>query len=114
MLPARILGAHFRPPAKLILQFLPTGQSLQLEPEPDNPYDNAAIKVMLLPTDLPSDPEFIDNLSSYGHDIEALQAENYIHLGYIERGRTQDFQGVNLVTLSFDAKGQPLAKELLT
>lgn len=109
MTPAKILGAHFRPPAKLIFQYLPSDQSLVLEPEPENPYDANAIKVMLQSSNLPTDSEFIDNLQSYGHDLEALQANALIHLGYIERGRTSDFTHVSLVTLSFDSKGQPLA-----
>lgn len=107
--PAAILGAHFRPPAKLIFQYLPAGQILLLEPEPDNPYDANAIKVMLQSSDLPSDPEFIDNLQSFGHDIEELRARSAIHLAYIERGRTGDFLEIEEVTLSFGAKGQPMA-----
>ena len=109
MTPARILGAHFRPPAKLIFLHLTTGQELTLIHEPDNPYDPNAIKVLLPEGALPSDSEFIDNLQSFGHDIESLRDSGPIHLGYIERGRTQDFIGVFLIILSFDPKGQPLA-----
>lgn len=109
MTPAAILGAHFRPPAKLIFQYLPTGQVLLLEPEPDNPYDANAIKVLLPSTALPTDPEFIDNLSSFGHDIEELRTRGRIHLAYIERGRTGDFLGIDEIILSFGAKGQPMA-----
>ena len=107
--PAAILGSHFRPPAKLIFQYLASGTVLLLEPEPDNPYDANAIKVMLPSSDLPSDPEFIDNLSSFGHDIEELHSRGTIHLAYIERGRTGDFQGVTQILLSFGPKGQPMA-----
>lgn len=107
--PAAILGSHFRPPAKLIFQYLATGTVLQLEPEPDNPYDPNAIKVLLRSEDLPTDEEFIDNLSSFGHDIEELAARSAIHLAYIERNRTGDFQGITQVMLSFGAKGQPMA-----
>ena len=109
MTSARIVGAYHRPPALLILQHLPTGQLLSLEAEPDNPYDRNALKVMLASSDLPQDTDFSDRLSSYGHDLETLQTAGPIHLGYIERGRTQDFRDCFLVMLSFDGKGQPLA-----
>lgn len=107
--PAAILGAHFRPPAKLIFEYLASDTVLLLEPEPDNPYDANAIKVLLSSSDLPSDPEFIDNLQSFGHDIEELRSRGTIHLAYIERNRTGDFQDVAQVMLSFGAKGQPMA-----
>ena len=107
--PAAILGSHFRPPAKLIFQYLASGTVLLLEPEPDNPYDANAIKVMLLSRDLPTDEEFIDNLQSFGHDIEELRSRRRIHLAYIERNRTGDFVEVEEIMLSFGPKGQPMA-----
>jgi hypothetical protein len=109
MTSARIVGAYHRPPALLILQNLPTGQLLSLEPEPDNPYDANAIKVILASSDLPQDTDFSDQLTSYGHELESLQSSGPIHLGYIERGRTQDLKNTTLVLLSFDGKGRPLA-----
>ena len=111
MTSARIVGAYHRPPALLILQHLPTGQLLSIEPEPDNPYDANALKVLLAPYDLPQDKDFSDQLSSYGHDLDSLQTSGPIHLGYIERGRTQDLKNAALVLLSFDGKGQPLATQ---
>lgn len=39
-----LVGIHFNPPAKALLQFLPQGCALRLEFEPENPYDENAIK----------------------------------------------------------------------
>lgn len=40
-----IVGAFYRPPAKTILGLLGPGHELVLDPEPDNPYDENAVKV---------------------------------------------------------------------
>lgn len=45
MITTPIVGAHFRPPAKLILQFAPMNWRLRLEREPYNQYDSHAIAV---------------------------------------------------------------------
>jgi len=42
-----IVGSHFRPPAKQLLTVIPIGSELQLVPEPENPYDPHAIKVLV-------------------------------------------------------------------
>ena len=42
-----LVGAHFRPPAKALIQSLPVGQVLRLSREPDNQYDTNAIQVWL-------------------------------------------------------------------
>ena len=42
-----IVGSHFRPPAKQLLTVLPVGSALVLRPEPDNPYDENAIQVLV-------------------------------------------------------------------
>ncbi len=42
-----IVGSHFKPPAKLLLENLPKGTPLSLEPDPENPYDPNAIKVFV-------------------------------------------------------------------
>jgi len=47
MISSLIVGSHFRPPAKQLLTILPIGTRLILEPEPDNPYDPIAIKVLV-------------------------------------------------------------------
>ena len=42
-----IVGAHFRPPAKQLLEVLPIGTPMLLRAEPDNPYDENAIQVLV-------------------------------------------------------------------
>ena len=42
---APLVGSYFRPPAKIVLDVLPAGCELILEPDPHNAYDPKAIKV---------------------------------------------------------------------
>lgn len=42
-----LVGAFHRPPAKTVLEVLPIGTALLLVPEPENPYDVGAIRVMV-------------------------------------------------------------------
>lgn len=44
---APIVGMHFRPPAKDVLNLLPGGTELLLLREPDNAHDFSAIKVLV-------------------------------------------------------------------
>jgi len=92
-----IVGAFYRPPAKIILGLLSAGHELVLDPEPDNPYDSDAIKVgvklnsIMIPE---SDVDRIrDELMRYGCTWEDLQKDDFgeliedpiLHLGYIPR-----------------------------
>ena len=43
-----LVGMHFRPPAKQVLAFCPSGTEVQLRPEDDNPYDEKAVSVWVL------------------------------------------------------------------
>lgn len=45
---APLVGMHFRPPAKDVVNLLPANTNLLLVREPDNPHDAHAIKVLLL------------------------------------------------------------------
>lgn len=42
-----LVGAHFRPPSLIVLANLPGHCPLVLQPEPANPYDAKAIKVLV-------------------------------------------------------------------
>lgn len=42
-----LVGAFHRPPAKTVLEVLPIGTTLLLVPEPENPYDAGAIRVLV-------------------------------------------------------------------
>lgn len=86
-----IVGTHFRPPAKQVLQVLPLGTLVQLEAEPDNPYDSDACKIMFNPAalgDLPQDQqerlEFL--LTGSGWGLEDLLAQGEpLQLGYVAK-----------------------------
>lgn len=109
-----IVGAHFRPPAKAILQVLLGGCPLLIIPEPENPHDPNALRVEVTTTDISeSQDELLEQLASgYGSSIAEIRAQDSWHLGYIPR-----VDAVNLVhrfgieplsgSLTFNAKGAP-------
>ena len=82
-----IVGAHFRPPAKAIVQVLPSGCPLQVIPEPDNPYDANALKVCVMTSDIPEDQhQALDELAAgYGSSWADIAVQEQWHLGYIPR-----------------------------
>lgn len=86
LLTSLLVGAHFRPPAKQILESLPAGQELGLLPEPENPYDASALAVLL---DLALVEEVhyatLDSkLEGTGATVEDLLAVGApLHLGYV-------------------------------
>lgn len=78
-----LVGSHFRPPSNAILALLPAQQSLVLEPEADNPYDEAAVKVLLPIDSLPPEAPQWD-LSGTGYEmIDLIEQGEPIHLGYL-------------------------------
>lgn len=86
----KIVGAHFRPPAKGILSTLPVQTPLTLVPEPDNPHHDKAVMVTL---DWNTVPEAARELIGYAIAGYGAEREQYdsdpdtpIHLGYIPRG----------------------------
>jgi len=126
-----IVGAHFRPPAKAILQVLPNDARLRLEPEPSNPYDANAIKVTLSPESLAevyeSFPEQHDTLRtlSLGFGVEIddfvqdhIDSGDNIHLGYIPRGEAEKIvaqvpsEGLD-ANLTFSDEGKPAVRVTL-
>lgn len=80
-----LVGTHFHPPADLLLKHLPAGTPLTLDPDPTNPYDENAVRVLVSPTALvePIDPELTDELPNYGTDIDEVLALDSIFLGHI-------------------------------
>lgn len=82
-----LVGAHFRPPAKLLLQSVPAGFPLELRPEPSNPYDSNAIAVWLDTKGLNDDAidELTSTLPGMGHDIEEVLAQRWWQIGYVAR-----------------------------
>lgn len=79
-----LVGSHFHPPAKLLLEHLPVGTPVRLRPEPDNPYDPLAIQVLLDPRNIPESQfdELELALPGMGSDMESLLAQDFILLGH--------------------------------
>lgn len=92
---APVVGMHFRPPAKAILAFLPSGAQLSLQLEPDNPYDANAIRVLVEAKEVPEDLRDALNaqLCGFGHDLESFDAGSPWHLGYIAREHAAELAG---------------------
>lgn len=116
---ASIRGMHFRPPAKSILAALPANHPILLQPEPDNPYDQNAIKVLVDLDELPESSHAALLVADV--DIPAIRETQgaYFHLGYIAKEIAQewiagwkdcDIDTMVQATLAFDLSGKPLAK----
>jgi hypothetical protein len=94
---APLVGGHHRPPAKQVLQVLRRGTKLKLEPEPENPYDPKAIKVLVsLGDELPvvQCGALAATLEGTGHELNDLMSSpEPLHLGHIA-----------------DSDGKPMAK----
>lgn len=103
-----IVGAHFRPPAKDLLQVMATGTPLTLIREPENPYDANAIKVMVATTAIPAAwaEDLAPLLTARGLDWDDIQAEPEWHLGYIPRGEAE------VLAAAFDAHSAPVPATL--
>lgn len=119
------VGAHFRPPAKALIQALPAGQALRLQREPDNQYDPHAIQVWLDsgaigPDSLAALPAL---LAGFGWTLDQVLGEPAWHLGFLasKPPKGQSYSalapeiaprldaGASLgpTTLAFDASGNP-------
>ena len=125
-----LVGAHFRPPAKAIIQSLPSGCPLILRREPDNPYDPHAIQVWVATPNIPADGHTSSFLAGFGWTLDQLLAEPEWHLGFLAskppKGQTYSALAPDIapqldagaqateIALSFDASGNPLVKFTLT
>lgn len=81
-----LVGAHFRPPAKQVLAHLPAGAKLTLVPEPGNPYDPKAIKVLVLVgAEIPENQHqsLRSALAGTGTELEELLESEGLQLGFI-------------------------------
>lgn len=84
-----LVGMHFRPPAKLILECLPGGTALQLESDSENPYDAFAVKVLVRAREVPVSQlkRLEDELPAYGWQyedfLELVEQDKTIWLGFL-------------------------------
>lgn len=102
-----LVGSHFVPPAKLLLEHLPSGTELTLVPEPENPYDEHAIKVVVNAREVPESQraELGAKLPGAGCDLEELDAQGEWQLGHIakEGGKPLVKAGLHEGTLTVEA-----------
>lgn len=90
-----LMGAHFRPPAKALIQALPSDHPLSLRPEPTNPYDPNAVAVWLDASTIDEDTlaqELAFTLPPQGQDVEALLDQRWWQLGYLAKEKAAIFQ----------------------
>jgi len=84
---APLVGDFYRPPAKGLLQCLPSSHSLLLRREPENPYDENAVMVLLSTSTLTDD--MMDTLEEkcapFGFGADEIFAAEEWHLGYIAK-----------------------------
>lgn len=132
-LTAPIVGMHFRPPAKDVINLLPGGCRLILLREPDNPYDAAAVKV-LVPGFSPEGEhrEIYEGcrLQCAADEFQALpwnsdSLTDPLHLGYVDSkktGKAAEFSshmdGLQLTShdakLTFGLDGKPAVEVIFS
>jgi len=135
-----LVGAFHRPPAKTVLENLPARAPLRLVPEPENPYDAGAIRVLVNfqhLRDIGMDmSELCEALDAAGADereiidgpplqlgycaatggkplakIAALWSQSgLVPVGNVEVAAALDTSGTKFVTLIFGPDGQPGVK----
>lgn len=115
-----VVGMHFRPPAKAILQVLPLDFPLGIEMEPDNEHDPNAIKVIVKSEDLPKDSHStLDTLAQgFGFSAADILAQPEWHLGYVKATSAAELAGFlggsrpshryTSGKLAFDMEGKPI------
>lgn len=89
-----LVGAHYRPPAKALLQVIPAGTELILRAEPDNPYDSNAVQVLLATANIPEDVEQDLEMHAlgYGFDLAQIKNQEEWHVGYVKATEAQWLQ----------------------
>lgn len=121
-----IVGAFYRPPAKVLITVLPIGCPLKLYAEPDNPADANAVAVYLASKDIPdtAHDELGEALPQFGFDLAQVLAQEEWHLGYVPKEMAKQLRDADIVmpsvpvdvTFSLNAKGNPrirFAEEVL-
>lgn len=118
ILTSLLVGAHFHPPAKLLLEHLPTGTPLELIPEPDNPYDESglALGVWLRPEAVPESQwaSLRETLPGMGQDWDqVLFIGEPLQLGHLAKSGGKPLAGTDYVgTEEWNKGGSPLSATL--
>jgi hypothetical protein len=128
-----LVGTHFYVPGKNILPLLPSGTRVLFQPEPENPYDAEAIKVLLqcealLGHSEDSDAEIREALLGTGWDLHDLLERSPIQLGHVGKTGGKPLERAGIAcgnrefldafaedapmegTLMFDGQGRPLLR----
>ena len=96
MVESLIVGAHFRPPAKVLLTELPLNFPLVLHQEPENEYSKTgkAVKVLLPTAGLPESfwEKVEPQLERFGSSRENLELATPVHVGYVAEKNSEDIQ----------------------
>src|SRR5689334_13633515 len=126
-----IVGAKYHPPATLVLSVLPANVELVLEPEPDNPHDENAVKVLVKTASLSTAARSAieQELPGFGLEPHELWSQERLFLGYIPRTHNEPlaraFRDMAAAhseptlpwatgSLDFDLTGRPIVKVELT
>jgi len=82
-----LVGAHFHPPAKWVLPCLPAGIILRLEPDPGNPYDEFAIRVLCASESIPVGQHemLAEALVGTAFELADVLAAGEIWLGFVAK-----------------------------
>lgn len=112
-----IVGAFYRPPAKLLLDCLSIGTPLFLLAEPDNQYDPNAVAVYLESHNIPveSHAKLEEELPPFGQSLDSVLGQDQWHLGYIPKEFAAQLRASETVvpntpvdvTFSVSANGAP-------
>lgn len=123
-----LVGSHFHPPAKAILEALPAGTPLTLLAEPENPYDSNAILVHLSPADVPTSAYagLESSLPGFGMSLDELLRTDFVVMGHVAASGNKNLKNTDLqcnldfhkaitewpagASLGFDGDGKPLVE----
>jgi hypothetical protein len=90
MTPLKVLlvGQYFHPPASTVLKCLPDGALVALRAEPDNPWDELAVQVLLAPGQIKPEAlaSYAEDLAGHGtstDEVEALDKPPGLLLGHV-------------------------------
>ena len=80
-----LVGMHFNPPAKIVLQALPSGAKVELRPELTNPYDENAVEVWVSPGEIEEAVLKLNatKLMDSGFDVDEIMKGDALRLGHI-------------------------------